>query len=152
MMMKYLKIPALLVAASMMIGCGEKSEPQPETPQAPATLEKVEPVAPAEKEDEPAPVSAPESIPLTKLVPAVVPVPQVQQPDQASAPKVDTTEPFVLESLDQIKVHEGSDSPKVGDTIYTYSNLPQEACGTYWVMGDNGFVETLAVCSGDHEH
>lgn len=49
-----------------------------------------------------------------------------------------------------IKVPDGSDRPKKGDKIYTYTNLPKDACGTYWVRGGNGMVETLAVCRDEH--
>ena len=60
-------------------------------------------------------------------------------------------QPFVLESLSDIKLVPGVPGPKVGDTIYSMANLPKDECGEFWVKSSDGMVAQLAVCSGDHE-
>lgn len=60
------------------------------------------------------------------------------------------SEPYALKDLSTIKVTPGSDSPKVGEMIYSYTNIPKEECGEFWVLEDNGYVVKLAKCSGDH--
>ncbi|QQL45142.1 hypothetical protein [Sulfuriroseicoccus oceanibius] len=153
--MKIVKILSVLVAAAWMTSCGEKPSAPAEQSQSPETSEA----------EESAVVSEPEYVPVE---PAEVGQPEAVAADVKPAdghvevgnagfgggvlPPSGGDEPFVLQSLDQIKVREGSDSPKVGDTIYSMTNLPEEACGTYWVLGGDGYVETLAVCTGDHEH
>lgn len=61
------------------------------------------------------------------------------------------SKPFILQSLNDIKLNPGDIGPKVGDMIYTMSNLPKGECGEFWVKSSDGMVAQLAVCSGDHE-
>lgn len=52
-----------------------------------------------------------------------------------------------------IQVEEGMPRPKVGDKIYTFTTLPKEACGTYWVKDSDGSVAQVAICNDKaHSH
>lgn len=131
-----------VVASTLMVSCGEQKNEAAEN--VPAKVEqKVKPTT----------LEAPSEV-------AVAPVAQVAK----VASEVEQTEeytpfvfspghedhPRVLKDLKTIKVRPGSDSPKIGQLIYTFANLPHEKCGTFWVQGDDGYVDSLAKCSGDH--
>jgi hypothetical protein len=79
---------------------------------------------------------------------------QAQVDSQARLVKPDVSE--VKESVEivtdpaLIKVPDGLNRPKRGDKIYTYNNLPKDACGTYWVREESGDVAQLAVCRDEH--
>lgn len=137
-------LPLLLSVA--LVGCGGKQEehvveaPQAVEQQAKPEVQATSSVAPIpETEVQKADVAISDTVPDA-------------EPENIEQKQPDAAEPFVLEDLEHVKVYEGIDGPKVGDTIYTFQNLPKDACGTYWVLDSSGYVSMLAVCSGDHAH
>lgn len=65
--------------------------------------------------------------------------------------KVEKPKPYILKDLSAIKLHPGMRSPKLGDTIYTMSNMPQKTCGEFWVQDSDGYVAMIAQCDDQHE-
>ncbi|MFC4992748.1 hypothetical protein [Rubritalea tangerina] len=127
------------------------------------SCERSESVAPESKKEEKAAVDQPPA--PVKSEEEVVPEEQqeeVVEPDKAvrkhpvapipTSAGGEKKEPYALEDVQAIKTRAGGDVPPLGTMIYTYSNLPKEACGEYWVQDNEGYVEKLAVCTGDHTH
>lgn len=135
-----------LLLSAALVGCGgKKDDKELEAPQ--AVEQQARPEAQA------ASLVAP--IPETEVQKADVTISDTvpdAEPENIEQKQPDTAAPFVLEDLETVKVYEGIDGPKVGDTIYTFQNLPTNACGSYWVLDSSGYVAELAVCSGDHAH
>lgn len=138
----------LLLLPVAIAGCGGEKEPR--EVEAPQVAEQPEAMPEKQAKNAPA-VTAPEVAPR-QAVPEVAEKKVEPVPAKPVTPKAEITGPFVLEDLSQVKVHKGCDSPKVGDTIYTFETVPLKVCGEYWVIESNGYVAMLSVCPGDHAH
>lgn len=129
-----------VVASTLMVSCGD-TESETVKNISPEVEQKVKP-APLET-----PVEAPQVISSSAQKPTVQAAPVVAAKFTAVEA---SAEPRVLKDLSTIKVRPGSDSPEVGQLIYTFANLPEKECGSFWVQGDDGYVDLLAKCNGDH--
>lgn len=129
-----------VVASTLMVSCGDKEG---------ETVNNV----PTEMEQEVKPTPLETAVEATQTI-----LSAPQQSAAQAAPVVAakftavevSEEPRVLKDLSTIKVRPGSDSPEIGQLIYTFANLPEKECGSFWVQGDDGYVDLLAKCSGDH--
>ena len=131
-----------VVASTLMVSCGEKKNEAAE--HVPAKVEQK--VKPTTLETPSEAVEAP-SVEVAKVVSEAEQTeeytPFVFSPGHENQPRI-------LKDLKTIKVRPGSDSPKLGQLIYTFASLPDEACGTFWVQSADGQVDKLAKCNGDH--
>ena len=67
-----------------------------------------------------------------------------------SKSSLENTRPEVVNDPAAVMVDEGFPRPNRGDKIYTWSNLPKDACGEYWVRSADGKVAKVAVCRDQH--
>ncbi len=134
-----------LAISALLIGCEE-------------TKKGLSPASTSDEQSPPASEAPPvkESTPEAGLVAQEEAIPKIAaapKPNHAlgDLPEAADSKPFVLTDLNMIKVNPGSPSPKVGDLIYTMTNLPVGTCGEYWVQNPDGSVGLLAQCNGLHE-
>lgn len=74
---------------------------------------------------------------------------EVTPPDKRPAAKAKSP-PEIVNDPSAIAMEDGFSQPKVGDKIYNWHNLPEDACGEYWVKSSNGKVSKVAVCRDQH--
>lgn len=65
-------------------------------------------------------------------------------------PKEVGSPPEIVADPASIELDVDGPRPKVGDKIYSWKNLPDDACGEYWIKGSNGKVGRVAVCRDEH--
>lgn len=145
---KFLLVCIPLSLSALLLSCKSDSQ-EASSPSAPdergkRTTSHTEPAQQRAPKD---PSVVPSSNPSTQ--------PTTQSPSgrttTAAAPKTNAPKPYVLTDLSTIKVHPGTPSPKVGDTIYTMATIPANTCGEFWVQDKDGYVSKLAQCNGQHE-
>lgn len=136
-----LSLCAGVTFSALLVSCGDKEEPKAPVVETQEVKQKTRSILETSADDELAPPPAPA---------AKAEKPKVARFKPAPKPKQNKSEPYILEDLSQIKLNPGDDSPKKGDTIYTYSTVPAGECGVFWVQDVNGYVMRLAVCPGNH--
>lgn len=108
--------------------------------------------APAEKPAKAAPTPAPSEVAKSPRPTrrASSPSPSTK-PDGEKQPETEAkSPPEVVKDPSAIVMEDGFPQPKVGDKIYGWHNLPEDACGEYWVKSADGKVAKVAVCRDQH--
>ena len=59
--------------------------------------------------------------------------------------------PEIVSDSSVLDMDVGFSRPELGDKIYTWKNLPEDACGTYWIKDSRGKISKIAVCRDHHE-
>lgn len=146
-----------ILLTGLMVSCdknsaGKETTSQSDAEQSELKGQKEVPKKTAHNEQAmPAPPTKPAEV-NSKSAPQPLTVPAPRVPNVVEAGSISEMEPIIVTDLKQIKLYPGSEGPRVGEKVYTHKSLPKDACGTYWVENDDGFVESFSVCTADHSH